>query len=409
MINLSMNSDLDSILDSSKVRDLTGTMLNNLDKIISERISILGNEISSGALNSKYTVNGESVFYNSSKPIKESYETLLENIKQLVDKVDNAAMQTEEEELIRLKNILEKKKERLTEEYNGEAKAKSNNQTYKPKYDWTPITTLNFSEMLSETETKLSKVKKRLKSLGEWKTYEDAAAAGYSGILTKEEFARRKSGRNSEYDKYKTYDDYIKAMSKKYKGSYNSGTYYERLHVTKKNNALADEIGRSQNNWKEKTGESMNNGDYTDYNKSYTYTTKGNGKFDIKTDSNNAILYYHTIDDNGCDIYYDQDGNPIPRSTTQLLEAAGSYIYSKENQSKWLPSNDQSGIKKGQAKYLYTYDNNSKVYTISVNDTPAYYEVKQSDGSTVYYNTAFSRISKKEADEKASKLTTDNK
>jgi hypothetical protein len=55
-------------------------------------------------------------------------------------------------------------------------------------------------------------------------------------------------------------------------------------------------------------------------------------------------------------------------------------------------------MKNGATKYIYTTDNNSKVYAVSVNETPVYYEVKQADGSTVYYNRLFSRISKKDAE-----------
>lgn len=398
MITLSMNSDLDCILDSGKVRELTGTMLRNLNKVISERISILESEISSGALNSKYTVNGKSIFYESSKPIKDSYETVLEGIKKLVNDVDDAAMQTEEEELIRLKNLLEKKKERLAEERSGEAIAISKNQTYKPKYDWTPILVPHFTEMLAETEDKISKVNKRLNKIGEWKTYDDAVAAGCSNILTKEEFARRKSGKNSGYDKYKTYDDYIKAMSKKYKGSYSSGTYYERLHVTKKNEKLANEINDSKTKWTQKTGQSMVDGSQNNCNRYYSYTTKDGRKVDITTNDYDVPLYYHTVTDTGYDVYYDKDGNPIPNSTRKLLTTAGNYMHNSSNQHVWTPSPDQSGMKNGATKYIYTTDNNSKVYAVSVNETPVYYEVKQADGSTVYYNRLFSRISKKDAE-----------
>ena len=58
-------------------------------------------------------------------------------------------------------------------------------------------------------------------SKGEWKTYEDAAAAGYSNIRTGHEFSRSD---NADKQKYGTYDKYLDAMYQRYVTGYAVGT-----------------------------------------------------------------------------------------------------------------------------------------------------------------------------------------
>lgn len=58
-------------------------------------------------------------------------------------------------------------------------------------------------------------------SEGKWKSYDDAAEAGYSNIRTRSEFAR---GNNADKQKYGTYDKYLDAMYQKYVTGYAVGT-----------------------------------------------------------------------------------------------------------------------------------------------------------------------------------------
>lgn len=75
-----------------------------------------------------------------------------------------------------------------------------------------------------------------------WKTYNDAAAAGFANVMTKAEFNRRSSAKQ----RYGTYEEYLGAMQSKYQGSFNDR--YE---------AFLDTIKKTSN----KTGGDSDKGD----------------------------------------------------------------------------------------------------------------------------------------------------
>lgn len=69
-----------------------------------------------------------------------------------------------------------------------------------------------------------------------WKSYQDAANAGFSNIRTRNEFGR---AGNSDKEKYGTYQAYLDAMYRKYVGEYHSGGFVGGEATLKSNEAFA--------------------------------------------------------------------------------------------------------------------------------------------------------------------------
>lgn len=69
-----------------------------------------------------------------------------------------------------------------------------------------------------------------------WKSYQDAADAGFSNIRTRSEFGR---AGNSDKEKYGTYQAYLDAMYRKYVGEYHTGGFVGGEATLKSNEAFA--------------------------------------------------------------------------------------------------------------------------------------------------------------------------
>ncbi len=69
-----------------------------------------------------------------------------------------------------------------------------------------------------------------------WKSYQDAANAGFSNIRTRNEFGR---AGNSDKEKYGTYQAYLDAMYRKYVGEYHTGGFVGGEATLKSNEAFA--------------------------------------------------------------------------------------------------------------------------------------------------------------------------
>lgn len=78
------------------------------------------------------------------------------------------------------------------------------------------FTVKSFSDYCTSAKVNALDLAKSLVVAAEgWKTYNDAAAAGFANIMTKAEFNRRSSAKQ----KYGNYEEYLRAMQSKYRGS----------------------------------------------------------------------------------------------------------------------------------------------------------------------------------------------
>lgn len=103
------------------------------------------------------------------------------------------------------------------------------------------FTVKSFSDYCTSAKVNALDLAKSLVVAAEgWKTYNDAAAAGFANVMTKSEFNRRSSAKQ----KYGTYEEYLGAMQSKYQGSFND-RYEAFLDTIKK---MSDKTGSNGDN-----------------------------------------------------------------------------------------------------------------------------------------------------------------
>lgn len=227
-MTISRDTSLEEILKSEEVTEIVTEMCTSLQGKINPRIEVLEHETSSGGLSASVLIGGEPLFYQSAESIKMRYTGLSESLQELKNSFITTAEEKEEEELNELKSCVEKDTENCRQNiqnYVISYNSKKNNledgdtagkqQLDNEYYGVNGYITL-INKRIEENDLKIEQIMQRLVRLRGWTSYEAAAQAGYSNILTRREFLRRKSSGNENYNQYDTYQDYLDAMYRKY-------------------------------------------------------------------------------------------------------------------------------------------------------------------------------------------------
>ena len=228
-MTIDKDTPLEEILNSSEVSDIVSNAQTILCKKLSARSSVLSN-VMSGGLGESVLIDGEAVFYNEASGLKGTIDSINEEILAACNSAITLSEDKETEELTTLKTCVEKEITNLTSELNranGEyARAQNNYHLYSEEKvaqieasfigENGCITVITAKK--ERYEEKLEEIIQRLNKLSAWKSYEDAAAAGYANIMTRNEFLRRKAAGSESVKDYETYEDYLAAMKDKYLG-----------------------------------------------------------------------------------------------------------------------------------------------------------------------------------------------
>ena len=229
-MTIDKDTPLEEILNSSEVNDIVSNAQTNLCRKLSARSSALSS-VMSGGLGENVLIVGEAVFFNGASSLKGTIDSINEEILAACNSAITLSEEKETEELTTLKTCVEKEITNLTSELNranGEyARAKNNYHLYDDKRvaqieasfvgENGCITIITAKK--ERYEEKLEEIIQRLNKLGAWKSYEDAAADGYSNVMTRNEFLRRKAAGSESVKDYETYEDYLAAMKDKYLGT----------------------------------------------------------------------------------------------------------------------------------------------------------------------------------------------
>lgn len=143
--------------------------------------------------------NGLKQLYDAGVPIGSTNEKFIQQYEQLAKKYDDASAASNN----------------LDVSINRIKAAAPDLYSYMEK---SGFTVKSFSDYCTSAKVNALDLAKSLVVAAEgWKTYNDAAAAGFANVMTKTEFNRRSSAKQ----KYGTYEEYLRAMQSKYQGSFN--------------------------------------------------------------------------------------------------------------------------------------------------------------------------------------------
>ena len=436
-MEITKETELDKILNHNNIDDIAETPINNAMRVISDRISVLQKETQEGnGLGQNTILSGSSDFNSYGKSLITDYNSILELLKEYKKQIDTKSREKEEEELIRLKNQIEKNTSALndkissinTQQSNEIKGYQDNNTTLTPnmieeinvKYNnmISPI-----KKLVDENSTKIKEINKRLATLWTaWSSYSDAAKDNCSNIATKSEYSRRPALRK----KYPTYEDYLKAMYEKYgKNSTDlKSTESDRIYASD-NPELLNDIEKNSSKWIDaNAGQTVitASGSGT----TYKYTKDGT-EYKIYTNSAGNILFLSAIAKDGHNYYYDASGNAISENTTVALTRSqdftadpgqivvqeteldnlaslreGRYVTNEKTTTEDVEKDYSKtwGEVKSDKEGINTYLNKSSYgeYIVTNNDNDVLYYQINTENGTLYYDNNYKRITKEQAE-----------
>ena len=211
---------------------------------------------------------------------------------------------------------------------------------------------------------------------GDWSSYQDAAADGYSNIMTESEFARAKSSGGGRADGYDTYQDYLDAMYKKYQGS-------PRPNPSPSGSGSGSGsggCGSPGTSTQSAPSVSATRGDTVKVDdKAYVYWGTTSGGVNIYKDPSNNYMYYDNGDGNmvATNSLFDGfviNGMNVNNEVVYPVDVSNSVNYIDGNDAPFEP------VASGGDSAYSTYTHNSSNYDFAANST----SITSSDNSAKF-------------------------
>ena len=461
-MTIDKDTPLEEILNSAEVIDITSNLQSTLVNKLNGKSSALESAMS-GGLGENVLIDGEALFYNSAVDVKGKIDTVTQEVNSAFNSAATLSEEKETEELNTLKTAVTKYIEEINTKISN-LKAEFRNITSEPGFDDKTSAEKaaiygNYygdsgSIVLAEKEKalyqeKLEAIQRRLNKVNAWKSYEDAAEAGYSNVMTRNEFLRRKAAGSEDLKDYETYEDYLAAMQDKYLGvteessdtwkSYEDAAAAGHAEVMTREEFLRrkaagsqsvsgfatyeDYLAAMQNKYEGRTateaaggpvitggGPDLSTIPEDSWSPQTSYVNPGNtvvfeeshdedGNLVSRASSRDGKVLYYTVSKDGQVYWYDANRNEITPGTALAMQSVQNF--GKVDSEQW--QRETTITVPEDTSHMYTLNSNYKdmkieLYTTSSGET-IYFKTTDENGEEVYYDGNYNKISSERAQE----------